>query len=225
MTYNDSVQIAATSRARRRAFARMGRVERASGRDTIEDVASGPGRTPRGRWVRRRDRGGNFPPCKTLKTHKTRKESRFCASPFMGPLNAPHTNEEVGIAAREAGGKRSRPSPRKWRRNGLKRLNQRPEMVWPRKRRTHQIWYTGARLTVRKKDKAGVKPSAPHKMRKEIPTWRGFPDVAELQQRSLSAVVVERLIFRASTKRNSRGQRPRLQRGGTERKIIRLATP
>ena len=46
-------------------------------------------------------------------------------------------------------------------------------MVWPRKRRTHQIWYTGARLTVRRKDKAGAKPSAPckalktHKMRKK----------------------------------------------------------
>jgi hypothetical protein len=31
---------------------------------------------------RRRDRGGNFPPRKVLKTHKTGKESRFCASPF-----------------------------------------------------------------------------------------------------------------------------------------------
>jgi hypothetical protein len=38
---------------------------------------------------------------------------------------------------------------RKWRRNGLKRLNQRPEMVWARKPRTHKIWYTGARLPVR----------------------------------------------------------------------------
>ena len=38
---------------------------------------------------------------------------------------------------------------RKWRRNGLKRLNPRPEMVWPRKPRTHKMWYTGARPTVR----------------------------------------------------------------------------
>jgi hypothetical protein len=36
---------------------------------------------------------------------------------------------------------------RKWRRNGLKRLNSRPEMVWPRKTRTHKMWYTGAWLT------------------------------------------------------------------------------
>src|SRR5271163_1845067 len=37
------------------------------------------------------------------------------------------------------------PAPaRKWRRNGLKRLNPRPRMVWPRKPRTHNIWYAGA---------------------------------------------------------------------------------
>jgi hypothetical protein len=35
---------------------------------------------------------------------------------------------------------------RKWRRNSLKRLNQRPEMVWSRLPRNHNIWYTGARL-------------------------------------------------------------------------------
>jgi hypothetical protein len=38
---------------------------------------------------------------------------------------------------------------RKWRRNGLKRLNPRPEMVWARKPRTHKMWYPGRRLTVR----------------------------------------------------------------------------
>ena len=38
---------------------------------------------------------------------------------------------------------------RKWRRNGLKRLNPRPEMVWARKPLTHNIWYPGARLTAR----------------------------------------------------------------------------
>jgi hypothetical protein len=32
---------------------------------------------------------------------------------------------------------------RKWRRNGLKRLNPRSEMVWPQKPRSHNIWYTG----------------------------------------------------------------------------------
>ena len=38
---------------------------------------------------------------------------------------------------------------RKWRRKGLKRLNPRPEMVWPRKRRTHNIWYKSATATRR----------------------------------------------------------------------------
>src|SRR5271170_6137320 len=32
----------------------------------------------------------------------------------------------------------------KWRRKGLKRLNSRREMVWPRKPRTPRIWYNGA---------------------------------------------------------------------------------
>ena len=36
---------------------------------------------------------------------------------------------------------RRRRSARKWRRNGLKRSNPRPEMVWPRKPRTPKIWY------------------------------------------------------------------------------------
>jgi hypothetical protein len=38
---------------------------------------------------------------------------------------------------------------RKWRRNGLKRLNPRPEVVWARNPRTYNIWYAGARLTIR----------------------------------------------------------------------------
>jgi hypothetical protein len=42
----------------------------------------------------------------------------------------------------------------KWRRNGLKRLNPRPEMVWFGKPGTHKIWYTGARLTARERSVA-----------------------------------------------------------------------
>jgi hypothetical protein len=42
-------------------------------------------RRSRGTEHRRGDRQGNFPPCKALKTHKMRKESRFCASRFHGP--------------------------------------------------------------------------------------------------------------------------------------------
>ncbi len=38
---------------------------------------------------------------------------------------------------------------RKWRRNALKRLNPRPEMVGPRRRRTYKMWYSGARLKAR----------------------------------------------------------------------------
>jgi hypothetical protein len=33
---------------------------------------------------------------------------------------------------------------RECRRKGLKQLNPRPEMVWPRKRRVHKMWYAGA---------------------------------------------------------------------------------
>src|SRR5271163_1984267 len=100
----------------------------------------------------------------------------------MGWLNAPQTQEEG--ATRRWRGSRAGGDPepivdllnrgdsvagsrherltangvaRKWRRNGLKRLNQGPEMVWPRKPRTYKMWYTGARLTVRKKDKVGAK--------------------------------------------------------------------
>ena len=42
-----------------------------------------------------------------------------------------------------ARGRRQIGVARKWRRNGLKRLNPRPEMVWARKPRTHNIWYHG----------------------------------------------------------------------------------
>jgi hypothetical protein len=42
-----------------------------------------------------------------------------------------------------------RRAARKWRRKGLKRLNPGREMVWARKPRTHNIWYTSTRLTVR----------------------------------------------------------------------------
>ena len=63
-----------------------------------------------------------------------------------------------------AGSRRERPTARRSRpemaRNGLKRLNPRPEMVWARKPRTHKIWYPGRatdrarlRLTNRKNDK------------------------------------------------------------------------
>src|ERR1700677_3101863 len=46
----------------------------------------------------------------------------------------------AGIAALESLGANG--VARKWRRNGLKRLNQRPEMVAPRKPHCHKMWYT-----------------------------------------------------------------------------------
>src|SRR5277367_1390694 len=142
MTHDDSVPIGATSLAPRRALAHMRRAERACGRDAMRDVvASGHGRAPVGRKKGSVARQGNFPPCKALKTHKTGKESRFCASTFHGPAERPaprRTAQRAGGAARQNG------VAGKWRRNGLKRLNPGPEMVGARKPRTHKIWYTGA---------------------------------------------------------------------------------
>ena len=66
-------------------------------------------RRSRGTGNRRGDRQGNFPPCKALKTHKMRKESRFCASRFRGPAERCAASL-AGVAAREGlTAKRSRP--------------------------------------------------------------------------------------------------------------------
>src|SRR5271163_1395045 len=63
------------------------------------------------------------------------------------PLSS-HLNRGVsvaGIAARA--GLAANGVAGKWRRNGLKRLNPRREMVWARKPRTYNIWYASAWLT------------------------------------------------------------------------------
>jgi len=86
-----------------------------------------------------------LPPGRKLPKKLPRRRSEETAEPIVDLLN--RGVSAAGIAAREADGKTE--SPRKWRRNGLKRLNPRPEMVWARKPRTYNIWYTGARLTVR----------------------------------------------------------------------------
>src|SRR5277367_6694589 len=84
----------------------------------------------------------------------------FCCSKFMTGTRMSHSAhapsapaasiarpvfktwaEPVGIAAREGP---QNGVARKWRRNRLKRLNPRPEMVWSQKPRTHKIWYTAA---------------------------------------------------------------------------------
>src|SRR5271154_3319677 len=51
-----------------------------------------------------------------------------------------------GVASPRSRRERPTESPANGR-NALKRLNLRPEMVWARKPRTYNIWYTGARLT------------------------------------------------------------------------------
>jgi hypothetical protein len=68
-------------------------------------------RRSRGRWDRRRDRGGNFPPCKALKTHKMRKESRFCASAFSRPAERPVARRKAQSAG---GATRQNRGARKW---------------------------------------------------------------------------------------------------------------
>jgi hypothetical protein len=87
MTHDDCVEISATSKSEV-AFARMRRRKWALG-------ASRCGTSPfrriderRSRETRDRhhDRGGSFPACKALKTHKMRKESRILAS--QSPMRA-----------------------------------------------------------------------------------------------------------------------------------------
>jgi hypothetical protein len=58
-------------------------------------------------------------------------------------------NRGVSVAGIEARERCKTGVAGKWRRNGLKRLNPRLEMVWSRKPRSHKIWQTGARLTGR----------------------------------------------------------------------------
>ena len=72
----------AAARARPHVAKQKASVSRRSEPSLFPAVAE---RRSRGRGPRRHDRDGNFPPCKALKTHKMRKESRFCASPFHRP--------------------------------------------------------------------------------------------------------------------------------------------
>jgi hypothetical protein len=87
-----------------------------------------------GHCISRRGRE-NFPACKALKTHETRKLSPSRLRNKVLP--APPSRWRSSPGSRQNG------AARKWRRNGLKRLNPRPEMVWSRTPRSHNIWYTG----------------------------------------------------------------------------------
>ena len=96
---------------------------------------------------------GNFPPRKPLKFLETRKESRtrryWSASPRRNEIRPAERTEAFRSPASRRERLTANGVARKWRRNGLKRLNPRREMVWARKPRTYKIWYPGARLTVR----------------------------------------------------------------------------
>ena len=90
--------------------------------------------------------------------------SRSCASSIAITVSPRPSAEASGTRAkRPSKSPRSsrRCSPRefarKWRRKGLERLNPRPEMVWPRKRRTPNIWYESATALSR-----GSRPGRPN---------------------------------------------------------------
>jgi hypothetical protein len=55
---------------------------------------------------RHHDRQGNIPPCKALKTHEMRKESRFCASSFLRVADLPAPTRG-GPAPRRSHGRRA----------------------------------------------------------------------------------------------------------------------
>ena len=114
MTHDDSAQIGATRLVRRRAFARVRCGVGASRRETMGGVvASGRGRMrSRGRCDRRRDREGNFPACKALKTYKCGKNLDFARahSAAGGTPGARAAGAARGWRGSRAG--RSRPGSR-----------------------------------------------------------------------------------------------------------------
>jgi len=61
-------------------------------------------RRPRGSGDPGCDRKGNFPPRKALKTHKMRKESRFRASPPLGPAERVKSPSGLRLSERRRGG-------------------------------------------------------------------------------------------------------------------------
>jgi hypothetical protein len=119
------------------------------------------------------NRGGRAPPTKIrnsfAKSPKlfylcsldaTKEKAECCIS--SKPLRSPSVETSIGRgAAHQAKAKRE--TAGEWRRNALKRLSLRSEMVVSRKSRTYKIWYTGGadrarlRLTNREKDKVAEK--------------------------------------------------------------------
>ena len=111
---DDSIQIAATST---RNGARMGRCERASGtRRSQTSFSAIAERRSSGRGEPRCDRRGNFPPCKTLKSHEMRKETRSGSIPASPSRRRPPPSrsstsrtEALRRPDRGARGRRTRP--------------------------------------------------------------------------------------------------------------------
>ena len=62
---------------------------------------------------------------------------------LSSPVWSKLLNRGVSAGSRSERIRRQNRVAGKWRRNGLKRLNPRREMVWSRKPRSHKIWYTG----------------------------------------------------------------------------------
>ena len=99
-----------------------------------------------------------FPGCKALESHEIGLGSAERPMKVPATPSAPASSVAAYGWAPTAGALSSNSAPapdgkngpfaRKWRRNSLKRLNPRPEMVVSRKPPGHNIWYTCARLTV-----------------------------------------------------------------------------
>ena len=111
---DDSIQIAATSPAQRRAH---GTMREASGtRRPHTSFSAIAERRSSGRGEPRCDRRGNFPPCKALKSHEMRKETRSGSVPASPSRRRPPPSrsstsrtEALRRPDRGARGRRSRP--------------------------------------------------------------------------------------------------------------------
>ena len=82
--------------------------------------------TPQSATVRNRSLGARRVLCAANESH-------------VKPTAAP-SDYVLALAETVSEARRRRPESRNWRRKDLKRLDSRPEMVWPRTLRTHNIW-------------------------------------------------------------------------------------
>src|ERR1700719_1035819 len=73
----------------------------------------------------------------------------------------PHPVEAQCLVPKPAASSAAGGLAREWRRNGLKRLNPRPKMVWSGRPPSHYIWYSGARPTARSDGQKRLVPKPP----------------------------------------------------------------